>query len=84
MNNLNNPDDWNIRPEQQGDGGSSKWNYALLVPMLGLAAFSKYTAQVLKGQVNQKWNLGCQLFNLYVPNPSNDFFCTDNKISYLN
>lgn len=39
MNNLNNPDDWNIRPEQQGDGGSSRWNYALLVPMLGLAAF---------------------------------------------
>ncbi|XP_051729229.1 coiled-coil domain-containing protein 127-like [Ctenopharyngodon idella] len=40
MNNLNDPQDWNIRPERQGDGGdSSKWNYALLVPMLGLAAF---------------------------------------------
>lgn len=39
MNNLNDPD-WNIRPERQGDGGdSSKWNYALLVPLLGLAAF---------------------------------------------
>lgn len=43
MNNLNDPQDWNIRPERQGDGGgSSKWNYALLVPMLGLAAFRKY------------------------------------------
>ncbi|XP_048056936.1 coiled-coil domain-containing protein 127-like [Megalobrama amblycephala] len=41
MNNLNDPQDWNIMPERQGDGGgdSSKWNYALLVPMLGLAAF---------------------------------------------
>ncbi|XP_059366169.1 coiled-coil domain-containing protein 127b isoform X2 [Carassius carassius] len=41
MNNLNDPQDWNIRPERQGDGDgdSSKWNYALLVPMLGLAAF---------------------------------------------
>ncbi|XP_065137981.1 coiled-coil domain-containing protein 127b [Paramisgurnus dabryanus] len=39
MNNLNNPDDWNIRPEQQGDGNSSRWNYALLVPMVGLDGF---------------------------------------------
>ncbi|XP_073678444.1 coiled-coil domain-containing protein 127b [Garra rufa] len=41
MNNLNDPQDWNIRPERQGGAGgdSSKWNYALLVPMLGLAAF---------------------------------------------
>ncbi|KAL1255017.1 hypothetical protein QQF64_013078 [Cirrhinus molitorella] len=39
MNNLNDPQDWNIRPERQGGGDSSKWNYALLVPMLGLAAF---------------------------------------------
>ncbi|XP_043089017.1 coiled-coil domain-containing protein 127b [Puntigrus tetrazona] len=41
MNNLNDPQDWNIRPERQGGGGgdSSKWNYALLVPILGLAAF---------------------------------------------
>ncbi|XP_041962169.1 coiled-coil domain-containing protein 127a [Alosa alosa] len=40
MNNLNDPPRWNIAPEPQGgaaDGG--KWNYALLVPMLGLAAF---------------------------------------------
>uniref|UniRef100_A0A672NTY3 Coiled-coil domain containing 127b n=1 Tax=Sinocyclocheilus grahami TaxID=75366 RepID=A0A672NTY3_SINGR len=40
MNNLNDPQDWNIRPERQGGGGDgSKWNYAFLVPMLGLAAF---------------------------------------------
>ncbi|KAG5264932.1 hypothetical protein AALO_G00259590 [Alosa alosa] len=38
MNNLNDPD-WNIRPDQGAGGGNSKWNYALLVPMLGLAAF---------------------------------------------
>ncbi|XP_063055013.1 coiled-coil domain-containing protein 127a isoform X2 [Engraulis encrasicolus] len=40
MNNLNDPPRWNIAPEPRGgaaDGG--KWNYALLVPMLGLAAF---------------------------------------------
>uniref|UniRef100_A0A8C1Y3P6 Coiled-coil domain containing 127b n=1 Tax=Cyprinus carpio TaxID=7962 RepID=A0A8C1Y3P6_CYPCA len=40
MNNLNDPQDWNIRPERQDDGGGdSRWNYALLMPMLGLAAF---------------------------------------------
>ncbi|KAM4029190.1 coiled-coil domain-containing protein 127 [Anomaloglossus baeobatrachus] len=38
MNNLNNPQQWNIRPDRHG-GDGSKWNYALLVPMLGLAAF---------------------------------------------
>ncbi|XP_062386087.1 coiled-coil domain-containing protein 127b [Sardina pilchardus] len=38
MNNLNDPD-WNIRPDQRAGGDNSKWNYALLVPMLGLAAF---------------------------------------------
>lgn len=48
MNNLNDPQDWNIRPERQGGGGdSSKWNYALLVPMLGLAAFRKYYTTLL-------------------------------------
>ncbi len=48
MNNLNDPQDWNIRPERQGDGAgdSSKWNYALLVPMLGLAAFRMYCVPV--------------------------------------
>ncbi|KAJ8394664.1 hypothetical protein AAFF_G00044670 [Aldrovandia affinis] len=39
MNNLNDPPGWNIRPDQQGGGDSNKWNYALIVPMLGLAAF---------------------------------------------
>lgn len=42
MNNLNDPPNWNIRPNYRDDGGDgSKWNYALLVPMLGLAAFRK-------------------------------------------
>lgn len=45
MNNLNDPPRWNIQPEQgrgdPGAGGGSQWNYALLVPMLGLAAFRK-------------------------------------------
>ncbi|XP_054847927.1 coiled-coil domain-containing protein 127 [Eublepharis macularius] len=40
MNNLNDPPNWNIHPNARDDGGhGSKWNYALLVPMLGLAAF---------------------------------------------
>ncbi|XP_045856640.1 coiled-coil domain-containing protein 127 [Meles meles] len=40
MNNLNDPPNWNIRPNSRADGGDgSRWNYALLVPMLGLAAF---------------------------------------------
>ncbi|KAM9315570.1 coiled-coil domain-containing protein 127 [Gastrophryne carolinensis] len=38
MNNLNNPPHWNIHPNDEG-GDGNKWNYALLVPMLGLAAF---------------------------------------------
>ncbi|XP_078072662.1 coiled-coil domain-containing protein 127-like [Mustelus asterias] len=39
MNNLNEPV-WNICPgRRDGGGDGSKWNYALLVPMLGLAAF---------------------------------------------
>lgn len=42
MNNLNDPPNWNIRPNSGADGGDgSRWNYALLVPMLGLAAFRK-------------------------------------------
>lgn len=40
MNDLNDPPGWNIRPNARADGGDgSRWNYALLVPMLGLAAF---------------------------------------------
>uniref|UniRef100_E0CXT2 Coiled-coil domain containing 127 n=1 Tax=Mus musculus TaxID=10090 RepID=E0CXT2_MOUSE len=45
MNNLNDPPNWNIRPNARADGGDgSKWNYALLVPMLGLAAFQHVTS----------------------------------------
>lgn len=40
MNNLNDPPRWNIDPNyREGDGEGNRWNYALLVPMLGLAAF---------------------------------------------
>ncbi|KAL4616984.1 coiled-coil domain containing 127a-like [Arapaima gigas] len=39
MNNLNDPPGWNIRPDQRDGRDGNKWNYALLVPMLGLAAF---------------------------------------------
>ncbi|XP_076006484.1 coiled-coil domain-containing protein 127a [Genypterus blacodes] len=44
MNNLNDPPRWNIQPEPRGRGRAgagdgNQWNYALLVPMLGLAAF---------------------------------------------
>ncbi|XP_035247655.1 coiled-coil domain-containing protein 127a [Anguilla anguilla] len=39
MNNLNDPPGWNFGPDRRGDGDSNKWNYALLVPVLGLAAF---------------------------------------------
>ncbi|XP_078496365.1 coiled-coil domain-containing protein 127-like [Lissotriton helveticus] len=38
MNNLNDPPQWNIDPQRGGDrGDGSRWNYALLVPMLSLA-----------------------------------------------
>ncbi|XP_015804961.3 coiled-coil domain-containing protein 127 isoform X1 [Nothobranchius furzeri] len=50
MNNLNDPPRWNIQPDPRGREGAAgdgnQWNYALLVPMLGLAAFRK-----LKGPV---------------------------------
>ncbi|KAK5862672.1 hypothetical protein PBY51_018042 [Eleginops maclovinus] len=43
MNNLNDPPRWNIEPDPRGRGAGAgdgnQWNYALLVPMLGLAAF---------------------------------------------
>uniref|UniRef100_A0A3P8VTZ0 Coiled-coil domain containing 127a n=1 Tax=Cynoglossus semilaevis TaxID=244447 RepID=A0A3P8VTZ0_CYNSE len=43
MNNLNDPPRWNIPPgaggRGAGAGDGNQWNYALLVPMLGLAAF---------------------------------------------
>lgn len=51
MNNLNDPPGWNIEPEPRGRGpgagdGGSPWNYALLVPMLGLAAFRELYKEV--------------------------------------
>ncbi|KAM6967871.1 coiled-coil domain-containing protein 127a [Aplochiton taeniatus] len=44
MNNLNDPPRWNIEPDPRGGAApgaadGNQWNYALLVPMLGLAAF---------------------------------------------
>ncbi|XP_029360592.1 coiled-coil domain-containing protein 127a [Echeneis naucrates] len=43
MNNLNDPPRWNIQPDprgrREGANDGNQWNYALLVPMLGLAAF---------------------------------------------
>lgn len=42
MNNLNDPPGWNIRPGPHEGPDGGKWNYALLVPMLGLAAFREY------------------------------------------
>lgn len=60
MNNLNEPQEWNIRPEQRGGGDGNKWNYALLVPLFGLAAFrwiwsreSRKEVQVVKDQYDQ-------------------------------
>lgn len=60
MNNLNDPQEWNIRPEQRGGGDGNKWNYALLVPLFGLAAFrwiwtreSHKEVQVVKDQYDQ-------------------------------
>ena len=40
MNDLDNLQDWNIHPEQRGNG--IKWNHALLVLLLGLAAYRKH------------------------------------------
>ncbi|KAM4689760.1 coiled-coil domain-containing protein 127 isoform 1-T4 [Discoglossus pictus] len=60
MNNLNDPPNWNIRPNND-EGEGSKWNYALLVPMLGLAAFrwiwskeSKEEIEKVKFEYHQK------------------------------
>uniref|UniRef100_A0A8C2FWS6 Coiled-coil domain containing 127b n=1 Tax=Cyprinus carpio TaxID=7962 RepID=A0A8C2FWS6_CYPCA len=54
MNNLNDPQDWNIRPERQGDGGGdSRWNYALLMPMLGLAAFRWIWSKQFQKQIEE-------------------------------
>lgn len=50
MNNLNDPPRWNIQPDPRGRGAGAgdgnQWNYALLVPMLGLAAFRKLHKEI--------------------------------------
>ncbi|XP_067094260.1 coiled-coil domain-containing protein 127-like isoform X1 [Osmerus mordax] len=63
MNNLNDPPRWNIpvRPDPgRGPVDGNQWNYALLVPMLGLAAFrwiwsreSQREIQSLRAQYNR-------------------------------
>ena len=49
MNNLNDPPRWNIDPDpgerRAGGGNGNPWNYALLIPMLGLAAFRKHISK---------------------------------------
>lgn len=51
MNNLNDPPRWNIQPDPRGRGAGAgdgnQWNYALLVPMLGLAAFRKLLKTII-------------------------------------
>ncbi|GCB80281.1 coiled-coil domain-containing protein 127-like [Scyliorhinus torazame] len=53
MNNLNEPV-WNIFPDRRdGGGGGSKWNYALLVPMVGLAAFRWIWSRESQNEIKQ-------------------------------
>lgn len=51
MNNLNEPPRWNIHPNprERGVGAEdgNKWNYALLLPLLGLAAFRELYRKIL-------------------------------------
>lgn len=51
MNNLNEPPRWNIQPNPREGGvgaeDGNKWNYALLLPLLGLAAFRKLYRKIL-------------------------------------
>ncbi|XP_067884399.1 coiled-coil domain-containing protein 127-like [Heterodontus francisci] len=55
MNNLNEPmQNWNIYPNRRDDGSDgSKWNYALLVPLLGLAAFRWIWSKESKKEIDQ-------------------------------
>lgn len=68
MNNLNDPPRWNIQPDPRGRGAGAgdgnQWNYALLVPMLGLAAFrwiwtreSQKEIQKAKAQYDEDVNI---------------------------
>ncbi|XP_069347988.1 coiled-coil domain-containing protein 127 [Eulemur rufifrons] len=55
MNNLNDPPNWNIQPNSRADGGDgSRWNYALLVPMLGLAAFRWIWSRESKKEIERE------------------------------
>ncbi|XP_046875351.1 repetitive organellar protein-like [Hypomesus transpacificus] len=61
MNDLDNPQQMNIRPEQRGGGDGIKWNHALLVLLLGLAAYrwvwssaSRKELQMMKIQYEDK------------------------------
>ncbi|XP_045422038.1 coiled-coil domain-containing protein 127 [Lemur catta] len=55
MNNLNDPPNWNIRPNSGADGSDgSRWNYALLVPMLGLAAFRWIWSRESKKEIEKE------------------------------
>ncbi|XP_012629595.1 coiled-coil domain-containing protein 127 [Microcebus murinus] len=55
MNDLNDPPNWNIRPNSRADGGDgSRWNYALLVPMLGLAAFRWIWSRESKKEIEKE------------------------------
>ncbi|NXH42687.1 CC127 protein, partial [Dicaeum eximium] len=55
MNDLNDPPNWNIVPNGRGSGdGGSRWNYALLVPMLGLAAFRWIWARECQKEIEKE------------------------------
>ncbi|XP_060047044.1 coiled-coil domain-containing protein 127 [Erinaceus europaeus] len=61
MNDLNDPPNWNIRPNHRADGGDgSRWNYALLVPMLGLAAFRWIWSRESQKEIEKERAAYCQ------------------------
>ncbi|XP_061116438.1 coiled-coil domain-containing protein 127a [Conger conger] len=53
MNNFNDPPEWDFRPGRRGDGDSNKWNYALLIPVLGLAAFHRIWTKVSQKEIGE-------------------------------
>lgn len=59
MNNLNEPPRWNIQPNPREGGvgaeDGNKWNYALLLPLLGLAAFRELTTKILDNPNPNSW-----------------------------
>ncbi|XP_052003201.1 coiled-coil domain-containing protein 127-like [Xyrauchen texanus] len=56
MNNLNDPPRWNIRPDPAGGNDGDRWNYALLVPMIGLAAFRWIWSRESQNQIQDVKN----------------------------